>query len=369
MFNIANTMKDVVSFSIGEPDFITPPNIIDAAKSALSEGQTHYAPNAGILPLRRAIGQSIQHSHSLGIDPEEEVIVTAGGMEALMLAMLSLVDAGDEVILSNPYWPNYIGQIRMCGGIPVFVNTHESNGFIMDCDEVRKAISPKTKILLINSPANPTGAVFDRGTLRALAELAVEKDLIVVSDEVYRHFLYDGTEFTSISTFPGMQERTILVDSFSKTYAMTGWRVGWAVGPREIIKNMVKLQENIVGSVNTAAQFAAVEALAGRRDALHAMIAEYTERRALLLNTISKTGRLSCIAPRGTFYAFVNVKGLGLTSDDFAMRLLVDKGVAVVPGSGFGEGGEGFVRISFATSKERITEGFSRIASFLSTIA
>jgi aminotransferase len=368
MFNIASAMSDIVNFSIGEPDFVTPSNIIGAAEAALSEGWTHYAPNAGILPLRRAISQSIRRSHSLEVDPEEEVIVTAGGMEALMLAMLALVDAGDEVILGDPYWPNYIGQIRMCGGVPVFAKAGEGNGFLIDADEVRRAISPKTKILLINSPTNPTGAVADRGTLRALADLAIERDLIVISDEVYRRFLYEGAEFTSISAFPGMKERTVLVDSFSKTYAMTGWRVGWAVGPREAIRSMVKLQENVMGCVNTAAQFAAIEAISGSHDALEAMVAEYAERRELLLGMIAGQDRLSCVAPRGAFYSFVNIKGSGLSSEDFAMRLLTEKSVAVVPGSGFGEEGEGFVRISYATSKARITEGFARIARFMSEL-
>jgi aminotransferase len=369
MFNKANSMNDVISFTVGEPDFPTPQNIIDAAVAALREGRTHYTPNAGILPLRHAIGASVSRSHALHVDAEKNIMVTAGGMEALMLLMMTLLDPGDEVIVSDPYWPNYVGQIKMCGGVPVFVKAHEVNGFVLDADDVRKAIGPRTKLLLINSPANPTGAVARRETLKALADVAVENDLIVVSDEVYRRFLYDGAEFSSISTFPGMLERTVIIDSFSKTYAMTGWRVGWAIAPEEVIANMVKLQENVAACVNTAAQYAATEALNGTQEPLGEMIAEYAERRKILLGGIKDIERLSCVTPRGAFYAFVNIGATGLRSEEFAMRLLAEKGVAVVPGSGFGLAGEGFIRMSYATSRDKIREGLERIRSFMETLA
>ena len=368
MFNIANAMNDVISFTVGEPDFPTPINIVEAAATALREGRTHYTPNAGILPLRQAIAESVVSSHGIRPDPERDIIVTAGGMEALMLIMMTLVDAGDEVIVSDPHWPNHVAQVRLCGGTPVFVKAREANGFVLDAEDVRAAMSPKTKILILNSPANPTGAVAGRETLRALADLSVERDLMVISDEVYRHFLYDGAEFASISTFPGMGEHSIIVDSFSKTYAMTGWRVGWALGPENVIECMVKLQENVAACVNTAAQYAAIEALAGTQEPLRLMLAEYAVRRGLLLDGIAGIDRLSCAAPKGAFYAFVDIRETRLGSEAFALRLLGETGVAVVPGSGFGAAGEGYVRMSYATSSRNIVEGLARIKRFISSL-
>jgi aminotransferase len=368
MFNLAASLDDVVSFTVGEPDFPTPANIVDKAVEALRDGQTHYTPNAGILPLRAAIATSLRASHGLQADPETEVMVANGGMQVLLLLMTALLDPGDEVIVTDPYWPNYVGQIRLCGGVPVFVKVREENGFVYDPDDVRKAVGPRTRAILVNSPANPTGGVAGRECLAALAALAVEKDLTVISDEVYRHFLYEGAEFTSIATFPGMRERTILVDSCSKTFAMTGWRVGWAVGPREVIRTMVKLQENASACVNSASQYAAIEALQGSREPLRAMLAEYAERRALLLDGIARLDRISCVKPRGAFYAFVNIRDTGLSSEDFATRLVTAERVAVVPGTGFGPEGEGFVRLSYATSRARIREGLDRIGRFLATL-
>jgi aminotransferase len=286
-------------------------------------------------------------------------------MQALMLLMLALVDPGDEVIISDPYWPNYVGQVKTCGGVPVLVKVREQDGFVFDPGQVRKAVTPRTRILLVNSPANPTGGVAGREVLRALAELAIEKDLVVVSDEVYRHFLYDGAEFVSIATFPGMQQRTFIVDSFSKTYAMTGWRVGWAAGPAEVIRDMVKLQENVAACVHTATQYAAIEALRGSQEPLRRMLAEYAQRRSLLLAEIAGIEGLSCVPPKGAFYALVNITRTGLSSEAFATRLLTEKAVAVVPGTGFGEEGEGLVRVSYATSQERIRQGFARIKAFV----
>ena len=368
VFNLAATLTDVVSFTVGEPDFPTPANIVEKGVEALRAGQTHYTPNAGILPLRAAIAASLEESHGLQADPETEIMVANGGMQVLMLLMTALLDPGDEVIVSDPYWPNYIGQIRLCGGVPVLVKVREENGFVYDPDDVRKAVGPRTRAILVNSPANPTGGVAGRETLAALAALAVEKDLVVISDEVYRHFLYEGAEFTSIATFPGMRERTVLVDSFSKTFAMTGWRVGWAVGPREVIQTMVKLQENVSACVHSATQYAAIEALQGSREPLRAMVAEYAERRALLLDGIASLDRVSCVRPRGAFYAFVNIRATGLSSEAFATRLITAQRVAVVPGTGFGPEGEGFVRLSYATSQAKIREGLERIGRFVASL-
>lgn len=368
MFNIANKMTDVISFTVGEPDFVTPQNIMDAASRAMNEGQTHYTLNAGILPLRKAVAKRLHDKNSIFVDPEKEIIITAGGMEALILCMMVLINPGDEVILSDPYWPNHPAQVKMCGGIPRLVKVYESDGFIYNCDNIRKAINKNTKAILVNSPANPTGGVVDKETMKEIAKIAIENDLIVISDEVYQHFLYDGAEFVSISSFEGMKERTVIIDSFSKTYAMTGWRVGYAAGPEEIIQNMIKLQENVVGCINTPTQYAAIEALEGTQEPLKRMIEKYAERRTLLIDGINKIPNLSCIKPKGAFYAFVNISKSKMKSEEFAVNLLKNTGVVVVPGSGFGEAGDEFIRMSYATSEENILEGLKRIDGFMRSL-
>lgn len=368
MFNIASTMKDVVSFTVGEPDFYTPRNIIDAAIKSLNEGKTHYTLNSGIFPLRQAISSNIKKDYGLDTDPQKNVIVTAGGMEALMLLMMVIINPGDEVIVSDPHWSNHPRQIQMCGGIPKFVKVYEKDGFVYDPESVKKAIGKRTKAILINSPSNPTGGVFDRDTLKELAKIAIDNNLLVISDDVYRRFLYEGTKFESITSFEGMQERTMIMDSCSKSYAMTGWRVGYAVGPDYIISNMVKLQENVIGCVNTQAQYAALEALEGTQEPLKAMINKYAERRELLISGINDIEGLSCDKPKGAFYAFVNISKTKMSSEDFSIKLLKETGVVVVPGSGFGEAGEGFIRMSYATSEENIAEGLKRIKKFVQSI-
>jgi aminotransferase len=365
MFNIAGRMKDVISFTVGEPDFVTPRNIMDAAVRSLERGETHYTPNAGLLLVREAIATRMNEELSVSPDPETEIIVTAGGMEALMLGMMVLIDPGDEVIISDPHWSNYPRQVQMCGGIPRFVPVREEEGFVLDPEEVRKAITGKTKMIVLNSPSNPTGAVMDRERTRKIARLAVQHDLFVISDEVYHHFLYDGAVFTSISTLEGMRERTLMVDSLSKTYAMTGWRVGYAVGPEMIVKNMVKFQENFIGCVNSQAQYAAIEALEGPQDELHRMIRTYTDRRKAIVEGINRIANLSCVPPKGAFYCFVNIRKSRMSSEEFAMELLKETGVVTVPGSGFGCAGEGYMRLSYATSEENIARGLERIRRFM----
>lgn len=365
MFNMASKMTDTVSFALGEPDFVTSKNIIDAACRALQDGQTHYTPNAGILPLRQAIAKKLKNKNNVDVDPEREVMVTAGGMEALMLAMMVVLDPGDEIIVSDPFWTNHPSQVLMIGAIPRFVKVYEEDGFIYNCENVKKAINKNTKAILINSPANPTGGVADKKTLEELARIAIEHDLIVITDEVYQHLIYEDTEFVSIASIPGMKDRTVIIDSFSKAYAMTGWRIGYAAGCEEIIQNMVKLHENVVSCINTPSQYAAIEALEGPQDYLKYMLDKYTARRKLIVEGINSIENLSCIKPKGAFYAFVNISKTGKTSEEFAVDLLKNTGVVVVPGSGFGEAGEGFVRISYATSEEKIIEGLRRMKGFV----
>lgn len=368
MFNIASTMSNIVNFTVGEPDFTTPQNIIDSAISSLQKGQTHYSLNAGILPLREAIARSVKKTYQKDVDPKTQVIVTAGGMEALYLCAMVLINPGDEIIISDPHWSNYPRMIQMCGGIPKFVKVLEQDGFIFNPDSLRKAINPKTKAILINSPANPTGGVYDKKTLEEIAKIVKENDLYVITDDVYKYFIYDGNQFESITAFDDMDKRTIIIDSFSKTYAMTGWRVGFAVGPQDIIANMVKLQENVVGCVNNQAQYAAMEALDGSQESLEKMVETYKRRRDLIVDGINNIKGLSCKKPKGAFYAFVNIEKTGLKSEEFALRLVKETGVVVVPGPGFGESGEGFIRLSYATSEENISEGLKRIDKFVKSL-
>ena len=368
MFNLADGMEDVVSFTVGEPDFNTPAHVVDAAVEALRTGKHHYTPNAGILPLREAISEYYVRSRGLHYSPETEIIATAGGMEALLLTMLTLLNPGDAFLLSDPCWTNYSRQIEICSARPVFVPVDATHDFTFAPEALEKAITPETKGFLVNSPANPTGGIAGRKALEQLAEIAVRHDLYVISDEVYSELLYEGNTFTSIAVLPGMKERTIIVNSFSKTYAMTGWRVGYALGPQHIISQMVKLQENVAACVNTAAQYGALAALTGSQAPVAEMLETYSQRRAYILDAFSKINGLTCFAPQGAFYAFVDISAAGMDAETFARDLLQKVRVIVVPGEAFGESGKRYVRLSFATSMENIREGKRRIAQYMKTL-
>lgn len=364
MFNQAIGMEDVISFTVGEPDFTTPQHIVEAAIKALNDGQHHYTPNAGLLTLRQAIAKKMKHSHGLEYTAEDEIIVTAGGMEALFLAMQVLLNPGDEVILTDPCWTNYSRQILLCHGVPTYVSVSESSNFQYDAHALKKAITSKTKAILINSPANPTGGIADYATLEAVAEIALEHDLYIISDEVYETLVFGGHQFTSIATFSQMKERTVIINSFSKAYAMTGWRVGYALGPESIISNMVKFQENVAACVNSAAQYGALAALEGPQQPLMEMQKQYAQRLAALVAELSKYEDVSFHVPQGTFYLLIDISSTGLNSFEFAKDLLAKEGVIVVPGSAFGAHGDKFVRLSFATSIDRIQEGANRIGRY-----
>ena len=368
MFNLADGMEDVVSFTVGEPDFNTPAHVVDAAVEALRTGKHHYTPNAGILPLREAISEYYVRSRGLHYSPETEIIATAGGMEALLLTMLTLLNPGDAFLLSDPCWTNYSRQIEICSARPVFVPVDAAHDFTFAPEALEKAITPETKGFLVNSPANPTGGIAGRKALEQLAEIAVRHDLYVISDEVYSELLYEGNTFTSIAALPGMKERTIIVNSFSKTYAMAGWRVGYALGPQHIISQMVKLQENVAACVNTAAQYGALAALTGSQAPVAEMLETYSQRRAYILDAFSKINGLTCFAPQGAFYAFVDISAAGMDAETFARDLLQKVRVIVVPGEAFGESGKRYVRLSFATSMENIREGTRRIAQYMKTL-
>lgn len=366
MFAMQTGLTDVVSFALGEPDFTSPKHIIDATVASFQRGETHYTPNAGIPALREAVAQSYQE-RGLNYKPEE-ILIGSGAISVLCLACTAILDIGDEVLLPDPGWANYSGLIMQVGAVPVPVRVKEENGFMYDLEDLRAAITPKTKMILINSPSNPTGGVASAENLRQIADLVKEKDLYVLTDEIYHELLWSDEPYTSIASFPGMKERTLIVDGFSKKYAMTGFRLGYGAGPEEVIATMTKLLENVLSSVNEGIQWGGVAALTGDQSPVEEMKEQYRRRRQIIVEGLNAIDRISCLAPMGAFYAFPNISKTGLSSRDFAIRLLKEKHTVVVPGTGFGEGGEGFVRISYATSEENIREGLKRIAEFVASL-
>ena len=365
IYEKAIRMDDVVFFCLGEPDFDTPPQIIDAAIESLRRGETHYTPNAGLPALREAIADSLKACDGVAYDPAEEIAVTSGGMEGLLLALMTVIGPGDEVILSDPSYTNYRDQVEICKGVPVYVPVREENGFQFDADDLRRAITGKTRAIMINTPANPTGGAASRAQLESIAAIAVEHDLFVLFDEVYKHLYYGDAPFFSIAALPGMRERTLVVDSCSKTYAMTGWRVGWIAGPAEVVGCVPKLQENVCSCVPAFAQRAAICALRTASEDVERMNAAYRARRDFIVRGINAIPGLSARTPEGAFYLFVNIRSTGLTSQAFAERLLEEARVAVSPGSAFGPSGEGYVRIAYASSIDVLREGVARIAAFM----
>lgn len=364
MYELSQGLEDVVSFVIGEPEFDTPKNIIDAAKSAMDNGETHYTPNSGLLPLREAVSKHFENFDKVSYDPANEIFITVGGMQGLSLSLFILTNPGDEVIVSDPCYTNYLGMIEMNNAVPVTVPVYEEEGFNFTEERLREAISAKTKAIILNSPSNPTGAVAGKETMEMIARVAIEHDLYVIFDEVYKYLTYDEP-FFNIARISGMRERTIIIDSVSKSYAMTGWRVGYCLAPKPIIAQMQKIQEFMLSCVNTPAQFAAIEALTGPTEAYAYMNEQYKERRSIMVGRINKIDKISCVMPKGAFYVFMNIKETGLTSDEFAIRLLNEQRVVVSPGDCFGSMGEGYVRLSYASSVENIHKGFDRIDRFV----
>jgi len=363
VFNRIAENKDVISFALGEPDFTTPAPFIEAACQTFAEGKTHYTPNAGLFALRSAIAGSYEQ----GRYTPDQVVVTAGATEAILLTLMALVNPGDEVIVSEPYWPAYIGQILTCSGVPRFVRTFEKDHFSLKPDQVEKVITSKTRFIIINSPTNPSGAVTPKEDLRALAELVIKHNLIVLTDEVYRHILYEGT-FASIADFSDVRDRCVVIDSFSKTYAMTGWRIGYAIAPENIAKAMTKMHENTSSCVSAFSQAAALKALEVGQPYVHEMVCEFSARRDLVIEGIRSIPRLSTIKPAGAFYLYFNISETGMKARDFVFSLLEKGGVALVPGSAFGDGQEAYIRMSYASSQTNLRKGLERIADFVSKI-
>lgn len=357
-------MEDVISFGVGEPDFASPRAVVEAAKQSLDAGETKYAPGAGLTELRQAYADYL--TGQIGVPyRKEQVVVTVGGMASLFLGLMCLVDPGDEVLVSAPYFSNYHQMISMCHGVTVPVDVYEEDEFVLTPQGIREALTDKTKVLVLNSPCNPTGGVISGEDLKQIAALAIERDLFVVSDEVYSHILFDGEPYHSIASLPGMAERTLIVDSCSKTFAMTGFRVGFGAGPEHLITLMTKLTEGVYSAGVTFSQRAAIEAFRSGFSYCEEMVAEYQRRRDYIYEHLNQIPGLHCIKPKGAFYVFVNISGTGLTAVEFADRLLDEAHVAVVPGNHFGSGtGGNYVRISYATSMENIREGVDRMARF-----
>lgn len=358
---LASRYDNVVSFGLGEPDFPTPENIIEAGCDALRNGWTKYVSNQGISLLLSALAEKMRTYNGMAHVTEDNIHITFGAGQALLLTMETVLNPGDEVIIPTPCFPNYFGYVHMAGGTSVIVPTKEENGFRVTASDIEAKITSHTKAILINSPCNPTGAVLTEADIRAIAEVARAHDLIVISDEPYEAIIYDGQKSFSMGSIPGMEDLVITVNSFSKSYAMTGWRIGYVVAPKAVRERMTLLQESMGSSVTAMCQKAAVEAITGSQDTVDAMCREYEKRRNLLVEGLNQVQGFSCIKPGGAFYAFPNIKSFGVPSQELAVNILNEVQVLATPGSAFGEGGEGYLRFSYASSEEAILEGIRRL--------
>lgn len=363
MFDLAQKYDDVVKLTVGEPNFDTPQNIKDAAKRAIDEGYTHYSPNAGLPELREAIAK--EYLKYSGDYTFENVMITVGGMEAITMCLIATVNPGDEVIIPDPCFPNYVGQVMVAGAKPVSVPVYEENDFSIKAEDIEKAITPRTKAILLNSPSNPLGSVITKEEIIKIAELVKKYNLIVYSDEVYDKLIFDDFEYFSIAQIPEVRDQVLIINSFSKSHAMTGWRIGYIVGHKDIIAAMPKLQEGIVSCVSTFTQRAALEALQGSQEEVKKMHSDYLRRRDILIDGLNQIPGITCKKSPGSFYAFANIKALGVSSEQFAEDLVKHARVVVVPGSAFGSMGEGYFRTVFANSDENLKEAVRRIDEYV----
>jgi aminotransferase len=362
-FDIAATMKNVISLGIGEPDFVTPQPIIEAGVASLRRGETQYTSNSGVWELRSALAKHLQRLYGLTYDPESEILITVGVSEALYLAMTATLNPGDEVIIPEPCFVSYAPEVAFAGGVPVTIPTYVENSFKVTAETIAANITPQTRAILLGYPNNPTGAVMTRETLADIVALAEEHDLLLISDEIYDQLVY-GVEHVSVPSLTGAWDRTILLGGFSKNYAMTGWRIGYACAPAPLLGAMRKVHQYTIMSAPTMAQAAALVALEQGEPLVEAMRQEYDRRRRLIVDGFNTLG-LDCFEPHGAFYAFPSIRRSGMTSDDFAMRLLEEEEVAVVPGDAFGASGAGYVRASYATAYDKLEEVLNRLESFM----
>ncbi len=363
-FDIANEMEDVISLSIGEPDFSTPWHIRQEGIRTLEAGKTWYSPNAGLMRLREAIGAYVQRHCGLTYCPKNEILVTVGGSEAIDLALRALLNPGDEVLIPEPSFVCYDPLTRMAGGVPVPIVTRAQEAFRLTADALKAAITPRTKVLVLPYPNNPTGGVMRRNHLEEIAEVLRGTDILVVSDEIYGELTYGKEKHVSFASIPGMQERTLVVNGFSKAFAMTGWRLGYLCGPAPLMQEILKLHQFVLMCAPTTAQYAAIEAMEHGDEDVETMRAEYDVRRRFIVNELNQMG-LTCFEPEGAFYVFPSIGITGMTSEEFCQKLLTEKHVAVVPGTAFGESGEGFARVSYCYSLKHITEAMTRMRAFV----
>ena len=365
-FDVLDEMKDVISLTVGQPDFVTPWHIRDAGIRSLEEGKTYYTSNNGLLEMREQIAAYQKRRFALEYDPKTEIIVTVGGSEAIDLAIRATVNPGDEVLVPEPCFVCYAPLVSLAGGTPVVIPLRQENGFKLTAAELRAAITPRTKALVLAFPNNPTGACLTADELSSLADVLRETDVLVYSDEIYAELTYDFRH-TSIASLPGMRERTVVVGGFSKAYAMTGWRLGYTLAPAWVTKQMAKIHQYGIMCAPTTSQYAAIEALRNGDDDIEQMEAEYRARRNLIVERLRGIG-LSCFLPEGAFYVFPYIGGFGLSSEEFCEKLLYEKHVAIVPGGAFGASGEGFARLSYAYSVRHIEQAVARIGEFLQTL-
>ena len=363
-FDIANTMQDVISLGVGEPDFPTPRVVRTAGIRSLELAKTKYTSNRGLELLRQEIQTYVYKKYDVDYKPESEILITVGGSEAIDATVRAIVNPGDEVIIPQPSYVCYEPITRLAGGVPVIINTKAENEFKLTKEELLAAITPKTKALILPYPCNPTGAIMEREDLEQIADVLRGTDIIVISDEIYAELTFGGNRHVSIASLDGMKERTVLINGFSKTFSMTGWRLGYACGPEPILKEITKIHQYAIMCAPTTSQYAAIEALKSCDEAVANMLEEYDARRKIIVQGFNDLG-LECREPKGAFYAFPCIKSTGLTSEEFCQRLLYSKKVALVPGDAFGASGEGFVRASYCYSLNHIKEALTRVGEFL----
>lgn len=368
LFNEAKKYSDVIDFTLGDPDVQTHQAIKDAACVAIQEGKTRYSQNAGLLELRQTISKYYKRKEGFLYNPESEVMVTVGAMEGLYLALISMLNPGDEVIIPAPYYVNYTQMVRMCHAVPVIVDNPERTDLSFDVADIEKAITPKTRAIMINTPSNPSGRIISKDKIAGIAELAKRHDLVVISDEVYKCLIYDNLPFKSIVAIDGMRERTILINSLSKEFCMTGYRIGYVLAPEEIIAAMTKLQENVAACAPLPSQYAAIKALGGEEDYSKNMVDIFTERRNVLFEGLKKIDKFNVKAPEATFYMMVDISKTGMKSIDFCYALLQAVHVAVVPGVTYGQSCDHYIRIAFTLHVDKINEGIKRITEFANSL-
>lgn len=365
-FDIVLGMKDVISLGVGEPDFVTPWNIRETAIHSIEQGYTSYTSNKGLQELRQAITNHLHREYKLDYNPDTEILITVGVSEALDLAVRAIINPGDEVIIPEPCYVSYGPVVTLARGKPIFIKTHPDTGFKLNPQDVDKLCNKKTKAIILSYPANPTGTSYTKPELERLKKIIQKNNLIVISDEIYSELSYDF-KHTPWPTLKGTKSHCIYLNGFSKAYAMTGWRIGYAIGPKEVISAMTKIHQYTMLSAPTIAQFAAIEAIQNGQNSVHQMCDEYKRRRNLVVNSLNRIG-LKCNMPQGAFYVFCCVKSTGLTEIEFASRLLKQEKVAVVPGTAFGASGKGYIRISYASSMDNLKEAISRIGKFVKSI-